>query len=278
MLRHAVVGVDFSPSSEALVACLGELRTLGTEVLTLVYVASVAYPGGSAIGHEAHYRERLQGLAEALSAHGFEVHTDVVVGYPAAELVATAERVGATLIVIGSRGESLVERWFLGSTAMDVVARAPVAVMLVRIEPTSPEACAAVCARAFARVLLATDLSAAAEGATRVALDLAETAEAFAIVSVLDAPSDADEATVRAQVRRLADERGVPATIHVVSGARASEHIAVVAEAEDMGVVVVGRRGHGALHDRLIGSTAEAVARRGEVSVLMVPDHPRDPR
>ena len=177
--------------------------------------------------------------------------------------------------MIGSRGESLVERWFLGSTAMDVVAHAPMAVMLVRIEPTSPEASAAVCARAFARVLLATDLSAAAERATRVALDLAEAAEAFAIVSVLDAQSAADEAHVRAQVQRLADERGVPATIHVMSGARASEHIVAVAEAEDMGIVVVGRRGHGPLHDRLVGSTAEAVVRRGQVSVLMVPEHPR---
>ncbi len=271
MFQHAVVGVDFSPATEALVACLPELRRLGTDTLTLVYVASVAYPSGSAIAHEGHYRDRLDGLAAALTEHGFDARGEVVVGYPEADLVAAAKRHDADLIVVGSRGESTLKRWFLGSTALEVVRRSLLPVLLERIEPVSDEAYAAVCERAFRRVLLATDVSAEAERATEVALELAQRSDSFAIVTVLDRPEAGDEARAREQLARVADRAGGAVQVHVRAGQAASEQITEVALSEDASLVVVGKRGQGLVHDRLLGSTAEEVVEHGRVSVLVVP-------
>ena len=54
------------------------------------------------------------------------------VGHPAEQIIATADRWEADLIVTGHRGQGLFERWLLGSVSRVVIAYARCAVMVVR--------------------------------------------------------------------------------------------------------------------------------------------------
>ncbi|MDH4099383.1 MAG: universal stress protein [Nitrospirota bacterium] len=58
-------------------------------------------------------------------------------GYPAAEILRTAQERGVDLIVIGTHGRSGVDHLLFGSTAEKVVRQAPCPVLTVRISPSN---------------------------------------------------------------------------------------------------------------------------------------------
>ena len=65
-------------------------------------------------------------------AAGIEPVTYTCVGHPAEQIIATADRWAADLIVTGHRGQGLFERWLLGSVSRVVIAYARCAVLVVR--------------------------------------------------------------------------------------------------------------------------------------------------
>src|SRR5262249_6462008 len=76
-----------------------------------------------------------QALEErAAESRGWGVPTlgCVVTGAPAKEIVETARREGATLIVMGTHGRGALERFFLGGVADKVIRTAPCAVVTQR--------------------------------------------------------------------------------------------------------------------------------------------------
>lgn len=102
-------------------------------------------------------------LAEAGAGHtqadfpSWKVTSSVVEGSPATAIVEAAERTGADLIVVGTRGLNHAEKAILGSVAREVVTNARTSVRVVRIPAT---------ARAdVPRVLLGFDASPGAEDA-----------------------------------------------------------------------------------------------------------------
>jgi nucleotide-binding universal stress UspA family protein len=81
-------------------------------------------------------RNRFEGEIANLRARardsGIEPVTYTCVGHPAEQIIATAERWEADLIVTGHRGQGLFERWLLGSVSRVVIAYSRCAVMVVR--------------------------------------------------------------------------------------------------------------------------------------------------
>lgn len=73
--------------------------------------------------------ERLSGEAQA-SAIELRFHT--LIGHPAEQVVAEAQKLDADLIVLGHRGKSLIQRWLTGSTTKQVMGYAHCAVLVVR--------------------------------------------------------------------------------------------------------------------------------------------------
>jgi nucleotide-binding universal stress UspA family protein len=60
-----------------------------------------------------------------------ELETDVAVGNPADQIIHRAEEVQASLIVMGRRGRSAIQRWVLGSNSERVLRYAHCPVMVV---------------------------------------------------------------------------------------------------------------------------------------------------
>lgn len=85
------------------------------------------------IAHGKQYYENLYGrLREMAGGVGVKLVTDVVVGYPADQIIQYAFDKKCDLIVIGRLGKSKIERWLLGSVAKQVSFHAPCAVTIVQ--------------------------------------------------------------------------------------------------------------------------------------------------
>lgn len=79
-----------------------------------------------------HYNKLGQRLCDEGGGRGIAVRFRVLVGHPAEQVVAEAQKLPAELIVLGHRGKSLIERWLTGSTTKQVMGYAHCAVLVVR--------------------------------------------------------------------------------------------------------------------------------------------------
>jgi nucleotide-binding universal stress UspA family protein len=137
--------------------------------------------------------------------------------------------------------------------------------------------------RRIGRILLATDLATASEGAAEHALTLARDLRAdLLVVSVIDPASPhAAPALARMDQRRAARE--VAAQALVMRGRRSGVNVnflvwegepgpAIVeaAAAEDVDMVIVGTRGRNRVERMVLGSVSDHVVRHAPCPVLIV--------
>ncbi len=116
-----VLGYDESPGSEQALRVAVEVATRFGEPLRLVY--GVAPPGGLGEEFKAHKEALLElgrkatgrALAYAESA-GVEASVELVSAKPAEALIRIADECDASVIVVGTSGESPIRSAMLGST------------------------------------------------------------------------------------------------------------------------------------------------------------------
>lgn len=143
-----LVAVDFSPESRAALRAARDLVGRVDGELTVAHVRATSDvraavleergdllrlpPGGLARGIATHYDTVLGKLAKR--AEGETVR--LLRGEPARELCREASR-GYDVLVMGSRGRGSAARFLLGSTVQEVLARAPVPVLVLPAKPRS---------------------------------------------------------------------------------------------------------------------------------------------
>jgi nucleotide-binding universal stress UspA family protein len=122
------------------------------------------------------------------------------------------------------------------------------------------------------KILLATDGSWEAGLAALTATDLANATNSELHVVHVGEPSP----TVREarelldeQVRRVEEAGGTVKEAHLRSG-RADEEIVDLAQGQDVGLIVMGSRGHGRLRRALLGSVSDSVVRHAPCPVTIV--------
>jgi nucleotide-binding universal stress UspA family protein len=79
-----------------------------------------------------HYEEMYEGLRRRAKERNVDVHTRVLVGHPADQILRVAAETGVDLIVVGHRGRSGIREWLFGSTSRRVVSHARCSVLVVR--------------------------------------------------------------------------------------------------------------------------------------------------
>ena len=134
--------LDFSAASASLVAYAAALAVAMGAELRLLHVCE---PQEDPTGQRpdatvfAPCKGRMQELRNAAEAAGVAlVHTGMVRGEAAPEIVAEADRQQADLIVIGAHGQTGLTRFLMGTTAEIVLRTARCATLLVRA-PLQPE-------------------------------------------------------------------------------------------------------------------------------------------
>lgn len=271
--KHVLIAVDFSKTTEPLLDCAEELRSLGTSTLTLVHVQEIGYPAGPPVTHEEAYRQRLETYAARLREEGFVVTTEIRAGSPGYEIAAAAVDAAADLILLAAHDHGVIKRTVMGSVAADVLRHASVPVLLDRFEANgeaSADEGELRCSKKFSRVLVATDGSDPALPAEELAAVLSERADRTMVLTVVE--ENEDEAEYASALAAAGDRFGSRATTRLAKGAKASVEIDRVSREEDATVIIFGKQGRGYLADRFLGSTAENVARRTRRPVLVVPE------
>lgn len=280
MFKRALVSMDLSPASEALVASLPGLQDYGVSSVILVHVAKpVEYPISQAIAEVEKVRQRLTRLKTTLEGKGFDhVEVDVPIGEASTEVIREAREREVDLVVIGSRGYSQVREAFVGSTAWAVVQQSPVPVLLRRIEAVRNDPEAALEARASSlpdTLIHPTDFSSVAEKAFPSVLTLVEAGvRRVILLHVYPAGDEGARADGLAKLEGLAQcvrDAGCPKVDIEVRGGTPADEILAVGGKNISDLVVMGTQGRGFLPAMVVGSESRKVVRHAAAGVLLVP-------
>jgi nucleotide-binding universal stress UspA family protein len=217
---------------------------------------------------------------EGLGATVGEAHLEMD-EKPDMVIVELGEKLGAGLVVVGSRGLGRLRRALMGSVSSSVVHHAHCSVMVVRGE-----------ALAFpTKLLLATDGSEDADLAANTALELSKRfdSELHAVYVepmperhsapkrfAVDLPPEVVESVEKEAktkleklVEKMREEGGEVRQGHARVGLPAAE-IVILAEELGAGLILVGSRGLGGIRRALIGSVSDSVVRHAHCPVLVV--------
>jgi nucleotide-binding universal stress UspA family protein len=221
-------------------------------------------------------------------AGGTVSEAHLVEGRPADAILDLAERIGAGLIVVGSRGLGSGKRLLVGRVSLGVVHHADRPVLVVRGKSWPP-----------ARVVIGEDLSEDARGAARLGAALgklfgAETVLVHAYEGMPPHPEtlprddrELYEAMVEKYLGRaepaleeraaeLEDACGVRPRVRLLEGESAKVLSEVAEESDSTGLLVVGSRGLGAGRRMLMGSVSTKVLLAASGSVLVCPREKSD--
>jgi len=210
MFTTILVPLDGSPLAERAVPYAERLARATGATLTLVRAETSGITGSRVIV----IRQALAYLdtvAAGPRARGLTVQTSAPYGQPAAGVVAEARRIAADLIVLATHGRSGIRHVTYGSVAEEIIARAPVPVLLVSAREDPP----AVPLPEQAPLLVPLDGTGFAERSLPVARELAALLESgVVLVQALgerDTPSPAVPAEVSPYLLRMRQEEEVAA-------------------------------------------------------------------
>jgi nucleotide-binding universal stress UspA family protein len=126
-----VLATDGMPHTSKAVDYALEYARLHQEPLFVVYIISPR----NEENREGALNEAKQHMEEVRTRameQGVEVTTLLESGPPAESCVAVAERVGASAIVVGTSGKTMLDRVLIGSVSEHVVRNAPCTVIVVK--------------------------------------------------------------------------------------------------------------------------------------------------
>lgn len=199
----------------------------------------------------------LNDLREAAETAGLTVETLTEEGVPSQVI----SDIGGShdLVVMGKRGEHA--KWgrdLLGSTAEQVAQRSATPVLLTEGEY-----------RPLTKALILFDGSPPADRALKMAADVAShTGMSMRVVTADDDISQGD--FTQEEAKAYLGPLGLEVEYAVVPG-RVDKVAAGILAEEPADLAVLGMRGHSALHNLILGSTAEQLMRSVEIPVLLVP-------
>ncbi|HEX6574362.1 MAG TPA: universal stress protein [Gemmatimonadaceae bacterium] len=201
---------------------------------------------------------------------------EVVIGRPAREIVSIAERRGASLIVIGRRKHSTMDRVLGGETTLQVMRLSSVPVIAVERELQSVHT-----------VVAAIDFSPSSVHAAKVALELIRASGGGTLyLAYVEATQEliVNEFMLPAETRfpgdivvwfrRLTGSLESHAGIHIEPAVLCGKPGTAILEfAERVGadMIAAGSHGHGRLERFLLGSVSSGLVRNASCPVTVVP-------
>lgn len=292
MFGRVLFPSDFSAYSDAVLACLPDLRTAGLrQVILLSVIRPSDVPLPETINRDSlefwqwSLGEKQNVAKMALEGKGLQVLTRIEYGNPAELIVRVAEEERVDLIVLGAQGATAAQELLIGSTAYEVIRRATRPVLLEKfgvIRELGHVKCRQVCENIFQRVLHPTDWSECADAAFQVVKRLrAAGAKEVIVLHVQDervmrqrSPEqlaefdrhDTERLEALCKTLRMYGLSAKPMLRHGIPFREALS----VADAVEASLIVLGSHGRSAVREMLAGSTLENVVRLCRQPVLVI--------
>jgi nucleotide-binding universal stress UspA family protein len=284
MFEKILFPTDFSEYAKRTLNCIAGFP--GARDVTLFHVVEEARSprGGGEIGTifyrtgENFLREEKRYL-ENLSPN-IRVTTAVKTSSDTAgAIIETAEERGVSLIVVGARGNSLVEGILLGSVSMAVLRRSRTNVLIMRhkiIEEMKAKTYEMFCPMILFRVLCPIDFSRYSDSA--IAL-LSRTQGVGGVILLHVVSQGANEIEIEDAVQKAKSQieairsslaaQGIEVRTIVRTGNPTFE-ITRIADEEDVSVIWMSSHGKGWFRELLLGSTAYTVAMNAKRPVIIL--------
>ncbi|MGA3031750.1 MAG: universal stress protein [Terracidiphilus sp.] len=136
-IQRILVAYDGSPHAEH---AMNVALAMAGDMKAKLFVISVIRPPEPAESAEFHavledgqerYEKCFAALRERAKLKDIEFETEVVVGHPAEQIIHMADKLQASVIVMGKRSHTILHRWMLGSNSERVLRYAHCPVMIV---------------------------------------------------------------------------------------------------------------------------------------------------
>jgi nucleotide-binding universal stress UspA family protein len=288
---RVLVPTDFSRPAGNTLGCVAGMH--GLKEMVLYHAIDATGP----LHREGIYDRKVENARALLGekqrqfgGRGFRVEARVKAvtrGDIATSILETAEEEHVSLVIMGSRGRTLVKGLLLGSVSAEVLrsGRVPLLVMSHEFAGTlRGEDCGRRCGEILSRVLLATDFSPASEHCTGFMAGFGEIGEIILLNVVrkgkTDEETDAAVKEATAKLEKLTGEfraRGHEATYRIHVGNPVTE-ILRLARMEDATLIAMGTVGKNWLTEILVGSTTLGIVRHANLPVLVIRTPPEAPR
>jgi len=288
MFTRFIVATDLSPSSFAIIEHVAALRKFGARKCLLLQCLDMQSSGqlpasqmAASLGSEMTEQKQL------LESYGFATTTRVVPGPAKTEINRIAQEEGYSLVVVGSRGHTLVGEMLLGGVAEAIIhhARKPVLLLRLQTEATGKIICCQGNRCDFAdHVLFPTDFSENAEHAFRFLEKIvADGAKRVTLLHVQDRTridphlrhrleefNELDQGRLEGLKDRLSQKGESEIEIQVTFGHPFQEIVRAVRE-NAVRLVVMGSQGRGFVEEVFLGSVSHRVARHSDAPVMLIP-------
>lgn len=220
-----------------------------------------------------------QMVGECRSGHDLDISGEVLSGAPLNCIPARAESLNADLLVLGSRGESLLQHTLLGSTASRLLRRSlKLPVLVVKQAPQRP----------YQRIMIATDLSPATIHSIEAARRIAPKAE-IVLLHLLDLPfasklsyADVAEKDIQfyiqierekclAQLHALAGLAGLTAADYYTVVVHGHSPALIIAQEQEQhcDLIIIGKHCTLLAEELLLGSMIRHVLAESDVDVMV---------
>jgi len=284
MFRKILFATDFSDYAKKILDCIASFP--GTHEIILLHILeeSRSPRGGGEIAevlsqnqriHLKKEKQQVETLAKNIKVTAVVKTSSDIAG----TILETAEAEGVSFIVVGARGNSLVEGILLGSVSMAVLRRSTINVLIMRhriVGDLAGKTFEMACPRILSRVLCPVDFS----RFSNQAIDLIKTTKGvgevilFHVVSQGETEHEIDDAIEMAKMQTeslasMLTAGGIKVRTIVRKGNPGLE-ISQIADEEDVSVIWISSHGKGWFRELLLGSTAYTVALNARKPVIII--------
>jgi nucleotide-binding universal stress UspA family protein len=289
MFKTIVLATDLSPASNALVECVIGLKRLGVKKVYLTYALGIRYLDDLKYLIASKVEPFLLEQKKKLEAQGLDAVIELAPGIPSEEINRVAEQKDASLIVMGSHGESMADHilFKVGGTASEVLHSftRPLLLVKTRIVKNAGETCVeASCSDYLTNILYCTDFSDTAQRAFDHVEKMVEAGcPSVTIMHVQDKTkidkhlshkpdefNKIDAERIEMLRERLAKKGAVRIQVKIPSGIPTAE-ILNKAASGNYSLIVMGSQGKGYIREIFLGSVSHNIARYAGVSLLLIP-------
>ncbi len=274
-----LLSINSFKSAVKLIECIDELIGLGLESVFVIYVIEAGRSGIS-MGIINEYQEKLENIKLNISAKGLEVNSKLVIGVPHKEIIKAADEYDCSVILISSHNQSLFEQVSLEETNYEVLKRSTKPVLIEKLYKGENNKIEQYCEIKFNTILVPLDFTACSDNLIESIIDLKSTLQKVILLNSIEDFSGKKDYKkkrlesinkLRIYKNRLLSETEINEIKLIVGPGSASDLILNVADKEKASMIMMLTIGINKVEKMKLGSTADRVAKKAELPLLMIP-------
>ncbi|HKL42932.1 MAG TPA: universal stress protein [Clostridia bacterium] len=275
MFEKLLVVSDMSPSSDAIIRCLGNLKKYGAKECTLLQCISTQEISSLAFSYSTSIIEHiLEDKKKTLEGLDFKVRTKIISDFPKKVVNKIAVTGDYSIVVVGEiehsrAGEMLFDRLTYG--VIHTSEKPVLVIRLVMDEKKDYQKVRAVKYNIDDHILFPTDFSKNADHAFEYLKKMiSDGIKKVTIMHVEEGPGSSSYEKLEVLKNKLSEYNDIKIDLVEDSGNPTKKILEVVDE-KNISLVVMGSQGKGFIKELFVGSVSHDIARHANASVLLIP-------